>query len=90
LYLGNILPAGLSDNQKKPIKGMQANIWTEQIPSEKRLQFMVFPRALALAERAWTKPDLQSWDSFSNRLPGQLKRLDVMKVNYRTLDSEIK
>jgi hexosaminidase len=90
LYLGNILPAGLSDNQKKLIKGMQANIWTEQIPSEKRLQFMVFPRALALAERAWTKPDLQSWDSFSNRLPGQLKRLDVMKVNYRTLDSEIK
>ncbi|MCI1741713.1 MAG: beta-N-acetylhexosaminidase [Prevotella sp.] len=90
LYLGNILPAGLSDSQKKLIKGMQANIWTEQIPSEKRLQFMVFPRALALAERAWTKSDLQSWDSFSGRLPEQLRRLDVMKVNYRTLNSEIK
>jgi hexosaminidase len=51
---------------------------------------MVFPRALALAERAWTKSDLQSWDSFSGRLPEQLRRLDVMKVNYRTLNSEIK
>ena len=90
LYLGHIVPDGLSDSQKKLIKGMQANIWTEQIPSEKRLQFMVFPRALALAERAWTQSDLQSWDSFSNRLPGQLRRLEVMKVNYRPLVSEKK
>jgi hexosaminidase len=85
LYEGKIVPDSLSARQLTLIKGMQANVWAEFIPSRERQQFQVFPRALALAERAWTRPDMQDWTSFSDRLKSQLKRLDVMKVNYRPL-----
>jgi hexosaminidase len=35
------------------IKGIQANVWTETIHSGERLDFMVYPRIVALAEAAW-------------------------------------
>lgn len=86
LYLGKIIPDSLSTKQCSLIKGMQANIWTEFIPSQERMQYMAYPRALALSERAWTNSVLQNWDSFSIRLQAQLKRLNVMNVNYRGLN----
>ena len=58
--------------------------------SRKLLKPMAFPRALALAERAWTSTNLQSWEDFSMRLQSQLKRMDVMKVKYRKLETDIK
>ena len=85
LYTGDIVPDSLSEKQHSLIKGIQANIWTEMIPSKKRLQYMVFPRALALSEKAWTDVSKQSWDSFFKRLKYQLRRLDVLGVNYRNL-----
>ena len=90
IYLGKIVPDGLSAKQYSLIKGMQANIWAEQIPTRNRQQFMVYPRALALAEKSWTKENLQDWGNFLKRLKMQLNRLDVMKVNYRKLDSSMK
>lgn len=90
IYRAPIVPEGLSDKQLPLIKGMQANLWTEMIPSNARLQFMAFPRALALAERAWTSTNLQSWEDFAIRLQSQLKRMDVMKVKYRKLETDIK
>ena len=65
---------------------MQANIWCEYIPSEARMQYMVFPRALALAEKAWTTQSQQGWDSYLYRLNDHLMRLSTMKVNYRPLN----
>ena len=85
LYDGDIVPTDLSAEQLKLVKGMQANIWGEYIPSEARMQWMVFPRALALAEKAWTPRSEQHWDDFLPRLEQHLKRLDVMGINYRPL-----
>lgn len=90
LYKAHIVPDGLSTKQLSLIKGMQANIWAELIPSNGRMQFMVFPRALALAEQAWSGAERLSWSDFSNRLQSQLKRMDVMKVNYRPLVTDKK
>lgn len=36
------------------IMGMQYSLWTERVADVKRLDFMVFPRLIALAEAAWT------------------------------------
>ena len=38
------------------VLGLQANLWSEHIDSEKRLFYMAFPRAAVLAEQAWGSP----------------------------------
>ncbi|MFT3993560.1 MAG: family 20 glycosylhydrolase [Dysgonomonas sp.] len=66
------------------IKGAQANMWTETIPSEQRADFMLFPRLSALAERVWTNQEL--FDSYKQRILAHYPRLDAMQVNYRLPD----
>ena len=85
IYDGDIVPTDLNQEQLKLVKGMQANIWGEQIPTEARMEWMVFPRALALAEKAWTPRGEQNWDDFLSRLQGHLPRLDAMGIQYRPL-----
>lgn len=88
IYDGDIVPVDLNAEQLKLIKGMQGNIWCERIPTEARLEWMVFPRALALAEKAWTPRDNQQWDDFLPRLQAHLKRLDAMGIQYRPLKTK--
>ncbi|MCQ2119411.1 MAG: family 20 glycosylhydrolase, partial [Bacteroidales bacterium] len=80
------VPEDLSPEQAKLVKGMQANIWGEFIPSESRMQYMAFPRALAIAEKAWTEKSEQNWDCYFARLQGHLSRLGTMDVDYRPID----
>jgi hexosaminidase len=75
----------LNTAERKFVMGVQANIWTEYIPSEQRLEYMVFPRLLAMAEVAWGKPSLD-WKGFEQKVIDQLPMLDAMKINYRFLD----
>ena len=84
-YDGDIVPLDLTPEQLKLVKGMQANIWCEYIPTVERMQWMVFPRALALAEKAWTPRHEQKWDDFLQRLQQHLQRLDIMGIQYRPL-----
>ena len=89
IYDGDIVPTDLNAAQQKLIRGLQGNIWGEWIPTEARMQFMTFPRALALAEKAWTPRNRQLWDNFLPRLDQHLKRLDCMGINYRPLETDI-
>lgn len=86
LYEGAVVPTDLNADQAKLVKGMQANIWGEFIPSEARMQYMVFPRALAIAEKAWTEKGQQNWDCYFARLQSHLSRLETMDVKYRPID----
>ena len=85
IYDGDIVPTDLNADQQKLIRGLQANIWGEWIPTEARMQYMTFPRALAMSEKAWTPRASQVWDNFLPRLQKHLERLDRMGVNYRPL-----
>ena len=49
------------------------------------MHYMAFPRAIALAEKAWTEKTDQNWDCFIARMEEQLARLSTMKVAYRPL-----
>ncbi|MBO0811490.1 MAG: family 20 glycosylhydrolase, partial [Microlunatus sp.] len=73
------IPAELHDR----ILGTQCQVWTEYMPSARRVQYMLFPRACAHSEVAWSDPEGRSWQEFSARLPGHLARLDALGVNYR-------
>lgn len=62
--------------------GGQANMWAEYIPDYSHLEYMAFPRAIALSEVLWSSNKNRNWESFKYRLAKQLPRLDYMNVNY--------
>ncbi|GGD73036.1 beta-N-acetylhexosaminidase [Emticicia aquatilis] len=64
------------------IKGVQANVWTEYMPSSEQVEYMTFPRALALAEIAWTPKELKDYDDFLSRLRQNRLFLQHKNVNY--------
>ena len=77
----------LSDKQKDLVLGVQANVWTEWIPSVNRLQYMILPRLLALSEIAWNEPSkIKGLDDFYAAIVPHFKRMDVMGINYRIPD----
>lgn len=53
------------------ILGIQANMWTERVFTEDRLDYMIFPRIAALAETAWTQKENKDLKNFDERLKKQ-------------------
>lgn len=84
LYNAQVIPAGLSVAEENNIIGVQGNIWTEYIPTPARLEYMVFPRMLAMAELGWSKT--KDYTEFSNRMISQYKRLGDMGIQFRVPD----
>jgi hexosaminidase len=82
VYSYNPVPKSLSADEKKYIMGVQANVWTEYIPTFSQVQYMIFPRMAALAEVAWTEPVNKNYDFFIARLIPHLSLLDKMKIHY--------
>jgi hexosaminidase len=74
------LPA--DEFQSNQILGIQANLWTETVGSEKRLDFMVFPRMAALSEAAWTDSVSKDENSFNLRLRSDLRLYDKDGIYY--------
>jgi hexosaminidase len=74
VYRFDPIPAALPPAQRGHILGVQANIWTEHIRTEERVQYMTFPRAAAVAEIGWSAAGKLSWLSFLARLPDQMSR----------------
>ncbi|WP_325530913.1 family 20 glycosylhydrolase [Chitinophaga sp.] len=82
VYSYEPIPAELSKEEASYIKGAQANLWTEYINNTDYLEYMVYPRATALAEVLWSPADKRNYDNFLERLKIHLTRLDLKKVNY--------
>lgn len=76
VYKFDPMPASLAPDQRQHILGLQANIWTEHIRTEKRIEYMTFPRAAAVAEVGWSPTASLNWNDFLARLPDQLNRYD--------------
>jgi hexosaminidase len=74
-------PTSLDEAPKAHILGLQANLWTEHIRLDKRVEHMAFPRAVALAEMAWSPPEKRNWDSFIARLPADIRRDEALGLN---------
>lgn len=64
------------------ILGIQANLWTERIHNEKRFDFMIRPRICALAESAWSMPDVKDYTSFCERMRPVYRLWDEAGVYY--------
>jgi hexosaminidase len=86
VYEFDPVPDSLTPDQAKHILGAQANLWTEYMKTPSHVEYMAWPRALALAEVVWSPKASRSWTSFNARLPWALRNLDRLKVNYRLPD----
>ncbi len=64
------------------IIGGQGNLWTESVPHYRQVEYMIWPRALAISETLWTDARLRNWKFFVNRVEQQFERFDRSGVNY--------
>jgi N-acetyl-beta-hexosaminidase len=80
VYKFDPMPASLAPENRQHILGLQANIWTEHIRSEERVEYMTFPRAAAVAEVGWSAAGSRSWDGFQSRLPAQMNRYAAVGI----------
>ena len=62
--------------------GLQANLWTERVRTKDRLNYMIFPRLIALAERSWTPDENLDYEDFIKRLESEYNYLDSIGVFY--------
>lgn len=83
VYSFEPMPAKLAPELQHHILGVQGNLWTEYIASLKHVEYMVYPRACALAEVGWSSAADRNWEDFKRRLQVHLQRLDQLGVNYR-------
>lgn len=78
--------------------GVQGCLWSDQFivgeklqeidaldenRSERYIEYLSFPRALALAEAGWTAPALRSYDSFCQRLACSFDIITMKGCHYR-------
>lgn len=86
VYAFEPVPAELTPEEAKHVLGVQAQIWTEYIPTFKAVEYMAYPRACALAEIAWSPAETRDYADFLVRLEPHLERLRAMGVNFRPLE----
>ncbi|SMD04933.1 family 20 glycosylhydrolase [Pedobacter nyackensis] len=68
--------------QKDLILGVQADLWTETVQNEQRLDFLLFPRITALAEVGWTAKEDRDYQGYMERLKGHLKLFQEAGLYY--------
>ncbi len=83
VYSFDPVPKELAGDDAKYILGGQANIWTEYLQTPAAVEYMAFPRMLAMAEDVWTTPENKNFVDFSRRLSSHYAQLDKQGVNYR-------
>ena len=78
---------GIPEYAHKHILGVQCNLWTEYIAEPEHLEYMLFPRLMAISEVQWCQPGRKDFDRFRSSLADrQLPMLDKLGINYRELD----
>ena len=78
-YAFNPVPAGVD---ARLVKGGQANMWSEQLYNYRHLQYMMWPRALAISESLWSPNENKNWENFISRVEEHMARFDVADKKY--------
>ncbi len=75
---------GLSKEAASHILGAQCNVWTEYIPSNEQLEYMLMPRLFSLSEVQWSEPLNKNYEKFCERVQNWgFRMLDLRGFNYR-------
>ena len=77
-----VIPNGASATEARHIIGVQAGLWTEQMPTFAHDQHALFPRIAALSELGWSPAGAHDWNSFVQRMPAELARYRALGIGY--------
>ena len=84
VYSFNPTPEELTAEQQKRIIGVEAPLWTEHMDTHRKVEYMMLPRLMALAEVAWSPLEVKDLTNFrEQRLPEHLAWLDRTPTIYR-------
>ncbi|MFH8972956.1 beta-N-acetylhexosaminidase [Streptomyces sp. NPDC017890] len=86
VYRFEPVPAELTPDESGHVIGTQANVWTEVMENQGRVDYQTFPRLAAFAEVAWSTlpaPADRDYAGFERRMAAHYRRLDALGVTYR-------
>lgn len=67
VYSFEPVPAEMTPDEERLLLGVQANLWAEWIPTDSHYEYMMWPRLMALAEVAWSRPGRKDYEAFRQR-----------------------
>lgn len=82
VYRFNPMPAALAPTQRHHVLGVQANLWTEHVRTEERVQSMAWPRAAAIAEVGWSPTERLDFADFRSRVEAALPWYRALGLRY--------
>lgn len=88
VYAFEPIPQGLSESLQHHVLGGQGQLWTEFMKTPAHVEYMAFPRTVALSEALWSQKSAKDFSQFHERLSKHLQRLTVLSVNYRPLGND--
>ena len=77
-------PAALTEEERRHIIGIQANVWTEHIREQDNVAYALFPRTAALAELGWSPASTHDRAGFLARVPAELDRYAALGLPHST------
>ncbi len=91
-------PGTIPADRQKHILGIEGCLWLGNVSSkfyEKHgrpldlagIDYQLFPRAIALAEAAWTPQSQRNWDDFRRRLRDHEPHLDALEISFGRCES---
>jgi hexosaminidase len=83
VYAYDPVPDDFTPAMARRVIGAQANVWTEYIRTPQHVEYMAFPRVLAVAEVVWSPKQRRDFSSFTLRLPAHIALLQSLNVNVR-------
>lgn len=81
--------ANVPEDVHDKVLGTQCQLWREYVPDARRTDYLLYPRACAHAEVAWSAPAGRSFPEFLDRLRTHLDRLTALGVEYRPLEGPL-
>ena len=90
VYNFNPIPDELTKQEARFVLGAQGNIWTEYLSTPEKVEYMAFPRMVALSEVVWSAKEHKNYDDFISRLEFFNKRLDAKNIKYANHLYEVK
>lgn len=88
-YAYNPVPDTLSADKVPLVMGVQANLWAEYISTPEHMEWMIYPRILALAEVAWSDPARKNYADFRLRALRAVEQLRTKGYNPFNLSAEV-
>ena len=72
---------GIKEENKHLVKGVEACLWAEFVPSMKKAGYCTYPRLGAFAESAWSEKEKKNYDKFLDKLPAYYSILDAYGID---------